>query len=99
LISKHPALLRESSFEKLFAPQLSSSVTNLEDDNNGIFFMIDRNQYGITYQLTGINRRNHIWVYNALVSLGYNYSINNSTFGQRFKYKIHNIYNRIRAIY
>ena len=131
LISKHPALLQETSFEKLFAPQLSSSVTNLEDDNNGIFFMIDRNQYGITYQLTGmsggdnciqtmmhfdpktklgyiflgntgfskLNRRNHIWVYNALVSLGYNYSIKNSTFGQRFKYNVHNIYNRIRAIY
>ena len=131
LISKHPALLRATSFEKLFAPQLSSSVTNLEDDNNGIFFMIDRNQYGITYQLTGmsggdnciqsmmhfdpktelgyiflgntgggkLNRRNHIWVYNALVSLGYNYSIKNSTFVQRLKYKVHNIYNRIRAIY
>jgi len=49
LISKEPDLLQQTSFEKLLSPQLSSSVTNLKDDNNGLFFMIDRNNYGITY--------------------------------------------------
>jgi len=55
LIAKNPSLLKESSFEKLLSPQLSSSVTDLHDDNNGLFFMIDRNNYGITYQLTGMD--------------------------------------------
>ena len=131
IMAKKTDLLELTSFEELLSPQLSNSVTNLEDDNNGLFFTIDRNNYGITYQLTGMNggdncittmmyfdpktelgyiflgntgwskrnSSNHIWIYNALVSLGYNYSIKNSTFGQRFKYNVHNIYNRIRAIY
>jgi len=55
LISKQPVLLQQSSFEKLLTPQLRSSVTNLDDDNNGLLFMIDRNNFGITYQLTGMN--------------------------------------------
>jgi len=46
-----------------------------------------------------LNRRNHIWVYNALVSLGYNYSIKHANFRKKIKLRSHNIYNRIRAIY
>ncbi len=131
ILVKKPDLLEQASFEKLLSPQLGSSVTNLEDDNNGLFFMIDRNNYGITYQLTGmsggdncittmmwfdpkaelgyiflgntgsskLNRSNHIWIYNALVSLGYNYSMKNATIKEKINLKIHNLYNRIRAIY
>lgn len=131
ILSKNPKLLKESSFDKMLSPKLNRSVTNLPDDNNGLFFMIDRNNYGITYQLTGmsggdnciqtmmwfdpktrlgyifigntglteLNSSNHIWVYNALVSLGYNYSIENGSFGSNSKLRAHNIYNRIRAIY
>jgi len=131
LISKNNTLLAPDSFNKLLSPQLNSSVTNREDDNNGVFFMIDRNNYGITYQLTGmsggdncittmmwfdpktelgyiflgntgtdiLNRSNHIWIYNALVSLGYNYTFDNSTISEKAKLKWHNIYNRIRAIF
>jgi len=131
IISNNNTLLNQDSFNKLLSPQLNNSVTNLEDDSNGIFFMIDRNNYGITYQLTGmsggdncittmmwfdpktelgyifigntgtskLNRSNHNWVYNALVSLGYNYTIKNSTTGKKAKLKWHNIYNRIRALF
>ena len=38
LISKDPDLLQQTSFENLLSPQLSSSVTNLEDDNNCILY-------------------------------------------------------------
>jgi len=131
LISKNNNLLKPGSFKKLLSPQLNSSVTNREDDNNGVFFMIDRNNYGITYQLTGmsggdncittmmwfdpktelgyifigntgttkLNSSNHNWVYNALVSLGYNYTYENSTVSEKAQLKWHNIYNRIRAIF
>mgnify|MGYP001794202846 CR=1 FL=1 len=131
IISNNNALLNPDSFSKLISPQLNSSVTNREDDNNGLFFMIDRNNYGITYQLTGmsggdncittmmwfdpktelgyifigntgtskLNRSNHNWIYNALVSLGYNYTIDNSKTAEKAKLKWHNIYNRIRAFF
>lgn len=131
IISKNNNLLKPDSFNKLLSPQLNNSITNLEDDNNGLFFFIDRNNYGITYQLTGmsggdncittmmwfdpktelgyiflgntggskLNRSNHNWVYNALVSLGYNYTIDNSTIGGKIQLKWHNIYNRIRALF
>ncbi len=131
ILAKDPDLLQQTSFERLLSPRLSSSVTNLADDNNGLFFMIDRNNYGITYQLTGmdggdnciktmmwfdrktelgyiflgntgastLNRSNHNWVYNALVSLGYNYTKDNSTLGEKAKLKWHNVYNRIRAFF
>lgn len=131
IMTKKSELLELASFEKLLSPQLSSSVTNLEDDNSGLFFTIDRNNYGVTYQLTGmnggdncittmmyfdpktelgyifvgntgwseLNRSNHIWIYNALVSLGYNYTMKNATTKEKMKLKIHNLYNRIRAIY
>ena len=55
ILSKNSNLLRHTSFEKLLSPQLSSAVTDMEDDNNGLFFFIDRNNYGITYQLTGMS--------------------------------------------
>ena len=131
IISKNNTILNSNSFKQLLSPQLNSSITNLKDDNNGLFFMIDRNNYGITYQLTGmdggdncittmmwfdpktelgyiflgntgasaLNRSNHNWVYNALVSLGYNYTYDNATMSQKVKLKWHNLYNRIRALF
>lgn len=53
IISRDSRILTKQSFEKLLSPNLSNSVTNLDDDDYGIFFTIDRNQYGIMYQLTG----------------------------------------------
>ncbi|WP_400077816.1 serine hydrolase domain-containing protein [Winogradskyella sp. R77965] len=131
IISRNNNLLKPDSFNKLLSPQLNSSITNLEDDSNGIFFMIDRNNYGITYQLTGmsggdnciqtmmwfdsktelgyiflgntgfskLNRSNHNLVYNALVSLGYNYTMDNSSIGKKIQLKWHNVYNRVRALF
>ncbi|GGI57894.1 serine hydrolase domain-containing protein [Winogradskyella haliclonae] len=131
IISNNNILLNSESFEKMLSPQLNGPITNLEDDNNGLFFMIDRNNYGITYQLTGmsggdncittmmwfdpktklgyiflgntgtskLNRSNHNWIYNALVSLGYNYTIDNSTVSEKAKLRWHNIYNRVRAVF
>jgi len=131
IISKDPKLLKQSSFDRMLSPQLNSSITNLPDDNNGLFFMIDRNNYGITYQLTGmdggdnciqtmmwfdpqtrlgyifmgntgftdLNWSNHIRVYNALVSLGYNNSIKNGSLASNLKLRIHNVYNRLIAIF
>ena len=133
IIAHDSRLLSETSFEKLLSPLLDNSVTNQEEDNHGIFFTIDRNQYGIMYQLTGgsggdncintmmyfdpktelgyifmgntghgkNNRRNHIWIYRALVSLGDYIKMAPSTnsFTKRIKHKWHNYYNRIRAFF
>ncbi len=131
ILSKNTDLLQSDSFDKLLSPKLNSNITNLEDDNNGLFFFIDRNNYGINYKLTGmnggdnciktmmwfdpktelgyifigntggteLNRLNHITIYNALVSLGYNYSIDNSTLGGKIQLKWHNVYNRVRALF
>ena len=46
-------LLSKASYSKMLGPQLDAAVSGQEDDNNGLFFMIDRNQHGIPYQLTG----------------------------------------------
>jgi len=54
LISRNPKLLKAASFETLLSPQVKSSAMNSKMDNNGIFFTIDRNKFGITYQLTGM---------------------------------------------
>ena len=131
ILSKNSDLLEKISFKKMLSPQLEGSVTDLSDDNNGLFFMIDRNNYGITYQLTGmdggdnclstmmwfdpktkigyiflgntgrskLNSSNHNWIYNSLVSLAYNYSMEHANNREKLDLKIHNLYNRIRAIY
>jgi len=53
IISHDSKLLSEASFQKLLDSALDNSVANQEEDNHGMFFTIDRNNYGITYQLTG----------------------------------------------
>ena len=55
LISRDPKLLNAESFETLLSPAVKESAMGPKMDNHGIFFIIDRNQYGITYQLTGMN--------------------------------------------
>ncbi|WP_299439995.1 serine hydrolase domain-containing protein [uncultured Aquimarina sp.] len=55
ILSKDHKILSNHSYEIMLNPTLNSSVTNQEVDNSGLFWMIDRNQYGITYQLTGLN--------------------------------------------
>jgi CubicO group peptidase (beta-lactamase class C family) len=55
VMSKKSRLLQLNSFDIILTPKLNRAVTNLEDDNKGIFFMIDRNNYGINYQLTGMD--------------------------------------------
>lgn len=75
LIAHNPRVLDNSSFEELLKPQLESSVSNQSDDNCGLFFQIDRNQYGIMYQLTGLiggdNCINTIMLFDPVTSLGY----------------------------
>ncbi|MEM8525999.1 MAG: serine hydrolase [Bacteroidota bacterium] len=126
IIAQDQRLLSKASFATLLAPSLSSKVSNQSVDNHGLFFMIDRNQYGITYQLTGMNggdncintmmwfdpvteigyifigntgqvesnRVAHIWIYRTLVSLG-----DHVTLEQSMKYKWHNIFSRLRAVF
>lgn len=53
IMTHSASILKEESFKELLQPNLSKSVTNQELDNHGVFFQIDRNQYGITYELTG----------------------------------------------
>ncbi len=55
VIAKSPKLLKEESFQELLMPQLDGDVKINAIDNTGLFWMIDRNQYGVTYQLTGMN--------------------------------------------
>lgn len=55
LISKNPKLLTTASYETLFSSQVESKVMDSNLDNHGIFFMIDRNIYGIVYKMIGMN--------------------------------------------
>lgn len=55
ILSRSPKILSNDSFEEMLSPGLNSSVANQMIDNHGIFWMIDRNQHGITYKMTGMN--------------------------------------------
>jgi len=55
VLRRDTRLLSASSFDKMLSPALTSSITGQEIDNHGIFWMMDRNQYGIVYSLTGSN--------------------------------------------
>lgn len=75
IIAKNPKLLKEASFNKLLSPRIDATVTNLSYDNSGLFFMIDRNEYGIMYQLTGMsggdNCINTMMWFDPITELGY----------------------------
>ena len=75
LISRNPKILSSASFEELLKPQLKNTVSNQSDDNSGLFFLIDRNEYGITYQLTGGTGGDHcinsIMLFDPYTQLGY----------------------------
>jgi len=75
LIQQSPKILTKASFEEMFNGQLKNSVENQSDDNSGIFFQIDRNQYGITYQLIGgsggDNCINTMMFFDPVLKLGY----------------------------
>lgn len=53
IMNHDPKLLNQSSYQILLNSQLDDSISNLEIDGQGLFWIIDRNQYGIMYQLTG----------------------------------------------
>lgn len=55
VLKRDNRILSTSSFDKMLNPSLSSAITGQEIDNHGIFWMMDRNQYGIMYSLTGSN--------------------------------------------
>ena len=75
IMSNSPKLLNEESYATLLHPQLDSTTKNDAIDNSGLFWMIDRNQYGVTYQLTGMNGGDNtistkMW-YDPKTELGY----------------------------
>ncbi len=51
ILKKDEVLLTKSSFDNLLEAQLDEKVQNEVIDNTGLFFMIDRNQYGVPYHL------------------------------------------------
>ncbi len=55
LLKRDQRLLETGSYNDLFKAQLDSKIEGQFVDNQGIFCMIDRNQYGVTYSLTGMN--------------------------------------------
>ncbi|NER16724.1 serine hydrolase domain-containing protein [Spongiivirga citrea] len=55
IIARSTGLLTKESFSDLLSSQLDSRTEINTVDNSAIFWMIDRNQYGVTYQLTGMN--------------------------------------------
>ena len=75
MIQKSPKLLSNESYDTLLNPQLESGVTSNTMDNSGLFWLIDRNQYGITYQLTGMNggdnNINTMMQFDSTTGLGY----------------------------
>ncbi|MEE9350429.1 MAG: serine hydrolase domain-containing protein [Flavobacteriaceae bacterium] len=70
-----PKVLSELSYKKLLHKELQNEITNKSHDNSGIFWLIDRNQYGITYQLTGMTGGddyiNTIMMFDPKTNLGY----------------------------
>lgn len=77
LMIQSSKLLSKRSFKELHGFQLSNEVSGRDVDNVGLFFQIDRNQYGITYQLTGSTGAdyciNTIVYFNPKTKLGYIY--------------------------
>lgn len=55
VLSKSKKLLKQESFATLLNPRFRKGITNNTIDDSGIFWMIDRNQYGVTYPLKGMN--------------------------------------------
>ncbi|GAB5518874.1 MAG: serine hydrolase domain-containing protein [Rhodothermales bacterium] len=55
MMARDPRVLSRASYDELFAPHLAPEVRDRTVDNSGLFWMIDRNQYGVTYSLTGMN--------------------------------------------
>lgn len=55
MLRQDRTLLPRKAFRNLLNPALSSSVENLDVDGQALFWMIDRNQYGVVYELTGSN--------------------------------------------
>lgn len=75
MLKKDARLLSIDSYELMFSEKLENSVNRGNLDNQGIFWMIDRNQYGVTYQLTGYNGGDHcintIFQFDPKSELGY----------------------------
>ncbi|MEL6254493.1 MAG: serine hydrolase domain-containing protein [Bacteroidota bacterium] len=55
MMRQDPNLLSPESYQELLSPALSNEVSGREVDQQGLFWMMDRNQYGVTYSLTGMN--------------------------------------------
>ncbi|TMM56785.1 beta-lactamase family protein [Maribacter algarum] len=68
-------LLTKDSYELMLSKRLKGSVSGKNTDNQGIFWMIDRNQYGVNYQLTGYNGGdyciNTIFQFDPVTEIGY----------------------------
>jgi len=75
IMSKNQKLISGESFDKLLNKELKKSTTNRSHDNSGIFWLMDRNQYGITYQLTGMTGGddyiNTMMMFDPKTNLGY----------------------------
>ncbi|MEM1093139.1 MAG: serine hydrolase domain-containing protein [Bacteroidota bacterium] len=133
MLARDPRVLTAASYDQLFAPQLSPDVRDRTVDNSGLFWMIDRNNYGITYSLTGMNggdsgintmlwfdpvtelgyvfigntgrsdrnRSNRIWAVRTLISLSDDYRMRNASLplGERLRYRWHNVYSRVNALF
>jgi len=76
IIRKDTRLLTEPSYDQLVSPALNShKVSGLTVDNNGVMVMLDRNVYGITYPMIGLNGGDNcintmMW-YDPKTELGY----------------------------
>ncbi|MEM9547820.1 MAG: serine hydrolase domain-containing protein [Bacteroidota bacterium] len=85
-------LMSDLSFQEMFRPQLSNSIQNLEDDNVGIIWQIDSNQYGNYYRLTGHSGSdtgiNSMMYFDPKIQLGYIF-IGNT--GQSEQNRVHHI--------
>lgn len=75
MLSRNAQLLTKDSYETMFSKRLKSTVGDQNTDNQGVFWMIDRNQYGVNYQLTGYNGGdyciNTIFQFDPKTELGY----------------------------
>lgn len=55
IIRRDEKLLSSDGFQQLLSPQLTSEITHQVTDNQAIFWSLDRNQYGVTYPMIGMN--------------------------------------------
>jgi CubicO group peptidase (beta-lactamase class C family) len=101
VLARNKNLLSKTSFNKLLKKELTNKTTNKNIDNSGVFWLIDRNQFGVTYQLTGMTGGddyiNTIMMFDPKTNLGYVFLCNTGA-SQKTRYYQINIFRTLTSL-